>query len=149
MLLLLHQAQVVDWVEDGWLRVVIWAINLRDESHLRVVGHLGRLFEAALRVYIVPLLATLCEPGIPEIVVYGWLGTHSAFGSVFLVALLIYIWIEIGVVAGVIVVLSCNFWNVGWRVEKILLISDIFKIIVKVAFFGVVIWFTTSTSQVY
>jgi hypothetical protein len=30
-----------------------------------------------------------------------------------------------------------------------LLISDIFKIIVKVAFFGVVIWFTTSTSQVY
>jgi hypothetical protein len=29
------------------------------------------------------------------------------------------------------------------------LISDIFKIIVKVAFFGVVIWFTTTTSQVY
>lgn len=90
MLLLLHQAQVVDWVQDGLLRVVIRAINLRD-AHLRVVGHLGRLFEAALRVYIVPLLATLCEPGVPEIVVYGWLGTHSAFGSVFLVALLIYV----------------------------------------------------------
>lgn len=59
MLLLLHQVQVVVWVEDGLLRQVIVFVNLGISTHLWVIDHLRRLLQAALRVYIVPLLATL------------------------------------------------------------------------------------------
>lgn len=96
---MLHQVQVVDWVEDGLLRIVIGVINLRD--HLRVEGHLWRLFDAPLRVYLVSLLATLDDPVAYEIVARRWLRAHGTFRSVFLVALLIQIRMKKGLVTGV------------------------------------------------
>lgn len=61
MLLLLHQVQVVIWVENRLLRQIIVALNLGIEviHHLWVEDHLGRFLQASLRVYLVPLLATL------------------------------------------------------------------------------------------
>jgi len=139
MLLLLHQVQVVDWVEDGLLRVVIGVIDLG--GHLRVEAHLWRLFDAPLGVYLVS--TTLDELAAYEIVAGRWLGAHGTFRSVFLVTLLIYIRIEKGLVTGVML----NLLNVGRRVVKILLVTYVFEISVIVAFFSEEIRSTATTSH--
>jgi len=136
-LLLLHQVQVVDWVEDGLLGHI--GVIYR---HLRIESHLRTLFYTALGVYLVSA-TTLDELAAYEIVASRWLRAHGTLRPVFLILPLIYIRID----EGLVTVAMLYLLNEGRRVVKILLVTDIFEISVIVAFFSKVIRSTAAASH--